>query len=567
MPTRACPLYYSVMFRTVAALSFHPSRPARAEDWPQFLGPSRNGVYTGGDLAATWPAAGPAMLWKRDVGQGFSAPVVAAGPADSVPSRGESRDGGSDGREDRPQDLGDRRGDRLSRRFRLRRRPARGAGDCRRQDLHFRRGRRAAGPGFRHRAQAVERGHAREVRRAQGILRLGRGTAGGRRKVLVNTGGPNGAGIAAFDKETGKVLWTATNDESSYSAPVAATIGGVRHALFLTRAGFVDLDPATGKVRYQMKWRSRNDASVNAATPIVADDMVFLSASYGTGATVLQFAGGQWKQLWASDDKLSNHYATSVYRDGILYGYHGRQEYGPSLRAVEMKTGKVRWSVDDFGAGTVTLAGDRLLVLRESGELQMGPATPDAWRPSAKARLMEGTVRSYPALADGLLYVRNEKTLGCFNLRRIDRSRRGPPAAPGEPSVRGRRPRRPLRNLQAEEPGPGPARSQAVRPTPAPDRYAVYFGMTAPPERRQRHLASTVMLPNRSSWFAGCGDRKLLGIGAGAVHDLGDLLHDIGMRRRHIVRLRHVRLQVVEFHRLFRARCARLSNRPCARPG
>jgi outer membrane protein assembly factor BamB len=237
-------------------------------------------------------------------------------------------------------------------------------------------------------------------------------------KVLLNTGGPNGAGIAAFDKESGKVLWTATNDEGSYSAPVAATIGGVRHALFLTRAGFVDLDPATGKVRYQMKWRSRNDASVNAATPIVADDMVFLSASYGTGATVLQFAAGQWKQLWASDEKLSNHYATSVYRDGILYGYHGRQEYGPSLRAVEMKTGKVRWSVDDFGAGTVTLAGDRLLVLRESGELQMGPAAPDAWRPSAKARLLEGTVRSYPALAEGLLYVRNEKTLACFNLRK-----------------------------------------------------------------------------------------------------------------------------------------------------
>ena len=167
-----------------------------------------------------------------------------------------------------------------------------------------------------------------------------------------------------------------------------------------------------------MKWRSRNDASVNAATPIVADDMVFLSASYGTGATVLQFSGGQWKQLWASDDKLSNHYSTSVYRDGILYGFHGRQEYGQSLRAVEMKTGKVRWSVDEFGAGTVTLAGDKLLVMRENGELQMAPASPDAYRPSAKAKLMDGMVRSYPALAEGLLYVRNEKTLGCFNLKK-----------------------------------------------------------------------------------------------------------------------------------------------------
>jgi hypothetical protein len=83
-----------------------------------------------------------------------------------------------------------------------------------------------------------------------------------------------------------------------------------------------------------------------------------------------------------------------------------------------MKTGKVRWSVDEFGAGTVTLAGDKLLVMRESGELQMAPAVPDAYKPSAKAKLLDATVRSYPALADGLLYVRNEKTLACFSLRK-----------------------------------------------------------------------------------------------------------------------------------------------------
>src|SRR5262245_40258528 len=52
---------------------------ARAEDWPQFLGPARNGVYSGNDLAAKWPAAGPPVLWKKDVGQGFASPVVADG--------------------------------------------------------------------------------------------------------------------------------------------------------------------------------------------------------------------------------------------------------------------------------------------------------------------------------------------------------------------------------------------------------------------------------------------------------------------------------------------------------
>jgi outer membrane protein assembly factor BamB len=237
-------------------------------------------------------------------------------------------------------------------------------------------------------------------------------------KVLVNVGGPNGAGIVAFDRESGKVLWTATSDEAGYSAPVAATIGGTRHALFLTRVGFVDLDPATGKVLYQMRWRSRNDASVNAATPVVAGDIVFLSASYGTGAIAMKWNVGKWEKLWASDDALSNHYSTCVYRDGILYGYHGRQEYGQALRAVELKTGKVRWSVDDFGAGIVMLAGDRLLAMRESGELVVAPASPDGFHPAAKAHLLPGIVRSYPALAEGLLYLRNEKTLACFSLRK-----------------------------------------------------------------------------------------------------------------------------------------------------
>ena len=115
---------------------------------------------------------------------------------------------------------------------------------------------------------------------------------------------------------------------------------------------------------------------------------------------------------------LSNHYATSVYHDGDLYGFHGRQEFGPSFRAVELATGKVRWSEDRFRAGTVTLVGDRLLILRESGELVMAAASPDAFRPLVRAQILPPTVRAYPAIADGFLYVRNENTLVCLDLRR-----------------------------------------------------------------------------------------------------------------------------------------------------
>jgi outer membrane protein assembly factor BamB len=234
--------------------------------------------------------------------------------------------------------------------------------------------------------------------------------------VYVNVGGPNGAGLVAFDARDGKVLWTATNDDAGYSSPIAATIDGVRSILCFTRAGLVAADPASGKIRFQFPWRSRTNASVNAAVPSVSGNMVFLSASYGTGAVLLRISGNQIEKVWSSDDALSSHYASSVQKDGYLYGFHGRQEYGQSLRCVELQTGKVRWSVDGFGAGTVTLLGDKLLIVREDGEAVLGRAVPQAFEPQTKAKVLPGVVRSYPAVAGGHLYLRNETTLAAYSL-------------------------------------------------------------------------------------------------------------------------------------------------------
>jgi hypothetical protein len=81
-----------------------------------------------------------------------------------------------------------------------------------------------------------------------------------------------------------------------------------------------------------------------------------------------------------------------------------------------MKTGKVRWNVDGFGAGTVTLLGDKLLVVRENGELVVAAASPKAFQSGLKIQLLPAVVRSYPAVADGRIYVRNEKTLAGYTL-------------------------------------------------------------------------------------------------------------------------------------------------------
>jgi outer membrane protein assembly factor BamB len=239
--------------------------------------------------------------------------------------------------------------------------------------------------------------------------------------VLANVGGKDGtkgAGIVAFDAATGAVVWTATDHEASYSSAVGATLNGVRHAVFLTRGGLVGLDPATGAIRFQKPWRSRTQSSVNAATPLIVDDLIFVSATYATGATVLRVKGSELTELWSSDDALSNHYASSVYANGYLYGFHGRQEFNPSFRAVELKTGTVKWSSDRFNAGSVTLAGDRLLIVKETGELLLAETSPQAFKPVAQAKILAPTVRALPAIADGLVYIRNDNTLVCLDLRK-----------------------------------------------------------------------------------------------------------------------------------------------------
>jgi hypothetical protein len=235
--------------------------------------------------------------------------------------------------------------------------------------------------------------------------------------VLANVGGPE-AGIVAFDAKSGKVLWTATSDQASYSSAAGATLGGRRLAIFLTRAGLVGLDPATGRVQFQRPWRARIAASVNAATPLVIGDLLFISAEYGPGAGLFRIDGSMLTEVWTSNDILTNHYATSVHHAGHLYGFHGRQEFGQSFRAVELRSGKVRWNQDRFLAGTVTLAGDRLVILRERGELVLAPASPDGFKPLARAQILSGVVRAYPALADGFLFARNENTLVSLDLRK-----------------------------------------------------------------------------------------------------------------------------------------------------
>ena len=405
-----------VIAATAAVLSL--AAQVRSLDWPQFLGPDRNGTYAGPPLSETWGASGPKVVWRKQVGQGFAGPAIVQGRLllfhrvgnEEVLESLDAHTGMPGWRYAYPTTY--------------------------RDDFGFDEGPRAVPVvvngivytfGAQGQLHAVDFAKGTRVWSEDTMKKFsvpknffGQGGSplvdGGR--VMVNVGGENGAGVVAFDAKTGAVQWKATEDDASYSSGVMATLGGRRTAVFLTRDNLLGLDPATGAVQFQRRWRARLAASVNAATPLVVGDTIFVSAEYGPGAGVLRVDGSKLVDVWTSDDVLSNHYATSVYKDGYLYGYHGRQEYGPSFRAVDFKTGMVKWSQDQFRAGSVLLAGDRLLILREGGEMILAPASPQGFKPIARAQILNGVLRPYAALADGFLYVRNENTLICLDLRR-----------------------------------------------------------------------------------------------------------------------------------------------------
>jgi outer membrane protein assembly factor BamB len=238
-------------------------------------------------------------------------------------------------------------------------------------------------------------------------------------KLLVNVGGDKaGAGIVAFDLKTGKTVWTATKELASYSSPTAVTLGGIRHVIFVTRLHALSLDPADGSVRWEFPFGARGP-TVNAATPLVLDGNLFLSASYGVGAVFAKIEPKSAKILWESTDIMSSQYSTCVFHDGLLYGIDGREDIGAaSLRCFDPKTQKIHWTEESFGVGNLLLADGKLVIMKVSGELVLARPNGKKYEPLATAKLLNSDARSLPALSNGLIYVRDRRTVKCIDLRR-----------------------------------------------------------------------------------------------------------------------------------------------------
>jgi outer membrane protein assembly factor BamB len=392
---------------------------AAAGDWPQILGPARNGVAAADErLADRWPEGGPPQAWKRDVGAGVAGVAVVgdrvflfhrvgdreqlealdAATGETVWSDGHATSfvpqvGGSDGplctpvvHDGRVVVFG-----------------AQGMLAC----VEAASGRRV-----------WQRATHRELDANEGYFGAGATPLVVAGRVIVNVGGRKGdAGIAAFDLATGDTLWTATREGASYSAPVSVTIGGVEHVVMVTRLSCLLLDPATGDVRWSFPFGQRGP-TVNAASPVLLGDAEFLvTASYGIGSVCAAFDARGVTPLWQSTDALASQYATPVLVAGSLFAIDGRDDVPPaSLVCLDPATGKVRWREEGFGYGTLLVADGKIVIAKTDGEVLL--VRPDATRLDVLARarpfagdIRGGPLRALPALANGRLTLRNDRTL------------------------------------------------------------------------------------------------------------------------------------------------------------
>lgn len=393
-----------------AMVSITPS--VLAGDWPQILGPHRDGKAAADEkLLESWPAGGPKVLWKQKLGAGYAGVAVAGGKVIAFhrvddQERVEAFDAAS-GKSLWKADfdatyrggIDADKGPRCVPLIAEDRVYVFGAAG----ELHA----VALADGKKLWSRSLYDDYGGD----EGYFGAGSTPIMVGGKLLVNVGG-RGAGFVALDPATGRTLWKTTDEAASYSSPTAVKLGNAERALFITRLNCVLVDPANGKAQTLAPFGQRGP-TVNAATPLVFGGKMFLTSSYGVGALISKLDSNGAQEVWANDDTLSSQYATPVEQSGFLYGIHGREDVGEAeLRCVEAATGKVRWSQQRYGVAHVILADGKLLIQTVEGRLALAGAEPAAYRELAAHQLTREPTRAIPALAAGRLYVRTGSTGG-----------------------------------------------------------------------------------------------------------------------------------------------------------
>ena len=391
-----------------------------ADDFPQFLGPSRDCVVHGVRLARDWTTQPPREVWRVPVGAGWSSFAIVGDYAVTQEQRGV---------------------DELVTCYEL----ATGRlvwahGDSTRYDSVV------AGDGPRatptiHQGKVYTQGSTGfldcldgatgkpiwshdlvkeyNIVDAKGAPRLEWGRSGSPLivdgMVILGVGGGKGNCVVAFDAETGDVVWHVGDDFVSYASPMLATLAGKRQLVMINETTVTGHDPATGEILWSYAWPPTDS---KAAQPVVIDDHhILVAASYGMGAMLLEIESddaGEFlvKPVWERFDlSLKPKFTNLALVDRIVYGL----DEGV-MCAFDVDSKKRTWKRGRYGHGQLLAIGDLLLVTTEGGEVVLVEASADEHRELGRLQALSDKTWNNPALSGARLLVRNHKEAACYEL-------------------------------------------------------------------------------------------------------------------------------------------------------
>lgn len=399
-----------------------PTTPgAFSKDYPQFLGPHRNGTVQGIKLARDWSERPPQLLWRQPIGAGWSAFAVVGSSAITQEQRGEyemvvcydlksGREQWSHGDHDRyaatPAGVGPRATPTIveDRVYTL---GATGILNC----LDFATG---------------ERIWSEDILYDNDAKLASWGMSGSPLVlddlVVVSAGGKDGKSLVAYHKDTGERVWRNGSDPAGYSSPQITTLAGVPQILIFNYGSVAAHDPNGGQVLWQHPWPNTTEC-ISQPVPL-PEDRLFVSSAYGIGCKLFQILRHEDNQLKATlvweTPRLKAKFTNVIHRDGYIYGLDDGV-----LVCLDLTDGQRRWKRGRYGHGQVILVdgpdeikdqNSLLLVSAESGDVLLVEVNPNESRELSRFSALASKTWNNPALAGQYLLVRNDREAACYEL-------------------------------------------------------------------------------------------------------------------------------------------------------
>jgi outer membrane protein assembly factor BamB len=391
----------------VSTLYFN--RSVQADDWPQWRGPDRTGISKETGWLAKWPAEGPKRLWEAPVGVGYSSMAVSQA---RVYTMGNVRD------VDVVSCFDAETGKLLWKHEYA----------CPAKDPNGYHGTRCTPTVDGNRVYTLSRhGHfycldavsgkvlwAKNLKKDFGGVVPTWGFAGSplieKDWVLTEAGGTDNASVIAFDKVSGQVVWKNGKDPAGYSSLVAYDNGGERSLAQFSADQIIGRRMKDGSELWRLPWKT--SYGVNAATPIIQGDQMFLSSGYGYGCALLKVTPSGATEIWRSKN-MRNHVNSCVLVDGFLYGFDENE-----LKCLDWTTGAVRWSAKAYSKGALNYADGKLILFGQTGKLGVAQASPASFKEISSFPALSGKdTWASPVLANGRLYARSVETLAAFDIK------------------------------------------------------------------------------------------------------------------------------------------------------